>query len=258
MTGAATSSAALRRVRLARFAAGVSTALLLLAAAAEVELVTRAIREGITTAVGIDVNQYLEHTRRWLAGGPLYLPAQLAGPYVVEDVTGNVYPPSLLYLTAPFALGLPMPLWYATPMAITALAIWRARPAWWAAPILALVLAYHRTWTLLLLGNPGMWAIAFAVAGVTWGWPAIGAALKLTFAPLALLGVRRRSWWIALAVALAAALPFGSLWWDYATVILNTRSSRGPEYLLGEWPIALGLVLVAWSGARRRLPQPRG
>lgn len=231
----------------ARFAALAVTAVLLAAAAGEAWIVTAAIRSGTTTAVGLDVNQYLAHAHRWLDGGPWYLPSQLAGPYVVEAVTGNVYPPTLLYLAVPFALGLPMVLWWAIPLGIVALTLWRHPPAWWAWPILALVLAYPRTWTVIVLGNPAMWAIAFAVAGVAYGWPAWGAALKLTFAPLALAGIRHRSWWFGLPVALALALPFGSLWIDYVAVMRNSVSSRGLEYVLGEWPIALGLVVVAGS-----------
>ena len=103
------------------------------------------------------------------------------------------------------------------------------------------------------MGNPAMWAIALAVAGIAFGWPAWGAALKLTFAPLALTGIRRRSWWYGLPVALALCLPFGSMWLDYLTVMRNTVSDRGLEYVMGEWPIALTLVVVAWSGTRGRL-----
>jgi hypothetical protein len=240
--------AAQRRGRLIRFGVAAATIVLLGFAALEVELVTRAIRSGTTTAVGIDIGQYLAHTHRWLDGEGWYLPAQLSGPYVVETIEGNVYPPTLLYLTVPFAMGAPMVLWYAIPLALIALTFWRHRPAWWAWPILALVLVYPRTWTVVVLGNPAMWAIALGVAGAAWGWPALGATLKLTFAPLALVGIRRRSWWIGLAAAIAMGLPFGTLWFDYVSVLANTESSRGLAYVLGELPIGLGLVVVGLSG----------
>ena len=201
-----------------------------------------------TPVIGIDVDGYLDHTRRWLDGGSWYLPAQLAGPYVVEDVTGNVYPPTALYLLVPFALGLPMVLWWAIPVGIIAVTYWRHPPAWWAWMLVAAVFVYPRTWTVLVLGNPAMWAIALAVAGTAWGWPAWGAALKLTFAPLAIAGIRhRRAWLAGLAAAVLLALPFGSLWLDYAAVMRNTASSRGLEYVLGEWPIALALVLAGMT-----------
>ncbi len=248
-----------RRFRLARFAAFMITVVLLVLAAAEIWLVTDGIRHGVTTAVGIDVNQYLAHTQRWLHGGSWYLPAQLAGPYVVESIEGNVYPPTLLYRTVPFALGLPMVLWYAVPMAIVALTYWRYPPAWWAWPILGAVLVYPRTYTVIVLGNPALWAIALAVAGVRWGWPAWGATLKLTFAPLALVGLRsRRAWLVAGVATIALALPFGALWTDYLRVLLNTQSNRGVVYVLGEWPIAVGLMVVAASGVRRPLQAAGG
>jgi len=238
-----------RAQRLARFAALLVTVLLLAVAAVELALLTAPLRDqGYTQSIGIDVNQYLAHAHRWLAGGPWYLPAQTAGPYVVEDITGNVYPPTLLYPIVPFALGLPMVLWYTIPVGIIAATFVRTAPAWWGWPLLALALVIPRTWTIVWLGNPAMWAIAFVVAGTRWGWPAIGATLKLTFAPLALIGVRRRSWWIAAGIAVLLALPFGTLWLDYVRVLVNTHSSRGLEYVLGEWPTALLIAVAAWSG----------
>jgi hypothetical protein len=210
---------------------------------------------GDTSGIGMDLNAYLAHTRRWLDGGSWYLPEQLAGPYVVEDLTGNVYPPTLLYLTVPFALGVPVVLWYAIPLGIIGWALWTARPSPWEWLLLALVAVYPRTWIVVLLGNPAMWAIAAAVAGVRWAWPAAFAALKLTFAPLALIGIRHRSWWVVATLCLALALPFGALWLDYLTVLRNTESSRGLGYVLGEWPIALALVAVALSrGGAGRSP----
>ena len=213
-------------------------------------LVLRAVIGGWHGPIGQDLDTYLGFTRSWLDGRGFYLPVQLAGSYVVEDVVGNVYPPVLLYLTVPFALGVPAVLWWAIPATLVTAALWRLQPAWWAWPVLALVFCYPRTWTLLVAGNPAMWSIAFAVAGVAWGWPAVGAALKLTFAPLALIGIRQRSWWIAAGASLVAALPFGAMWVEYVTVLVNGVSSRGFGYIAGEWPIALGLVAVAASGLK--------
>ena len=237
-----------RSLVLLRFAAFAATVILLGLALVEVWIVTDAIRHGTTTAVGIDFNQYLAHAQRWLDTGAWYLPEQLAGPYVVEDVTGNVYPPTLLYILVPFVLGVPKILWYAVPVAVVLITYWRRPPTWWAWPVLGLVLVYPRTWNMLLLGNPAIWAIAAAVAGTAWGWPAWGATLKLTFAPLFLVGYRQRKAWLLGAVGAGLlALPFAALWLDFVTVIRNTESSRGLEYVLGEWPVALGLLVVAWS-----------
>lgn len=233
--------------RVAWFAAVVLTAVLLVLAALEVWVLTRPMAAGQTTAIGIDLNVYLGYTRQWLSTGEWYRPEQLAGPYNVEAIMGNVYPPTLLYLTVPFALGLPMVLWWAIPVGIVALTFWRHRPAWWAWPLLAFVFCYPRTWTVIVLGNPAMWAIAFAVAGTAWGWAAWGAALKLTFAPLVLVGRSRRAWLVGGAVTVMLCVPFGSLWLDYVTVLRNTESSRGLAYVLGEWPIALAFVAAAAS-----------
>lgn len=242
-----------RLIRIGRFAAIIITCLLLVVGAWEAEIITRAARSGNTIAVGYDFDLYLGHAERWLAGGGFYLPAQTSGPYQIEVVNGNTYPPVLLYVLLPFALGVPHVLWWLVPIGVTGLAMAASRPAWWAWPIVAIVFVYPRTWNLLVMGNPAMWAIAAAVAGVAWGWPAIGAALKLTFAPLMLVGYGHRGWWPALAIALLLCLPFGAMWLDYVTALVNMRTSWGLDYLLGEWPIAIALVLAA---ASRRVHAP--
>ena len=203
--------------------------------------------------VGLGLHQYQHFTQAWLAGGQWWLPGQLAGPYVIEQVAANVYPPTLLYLTVPFALGLPEILWWLVPGALLVAAYRRLGVGWQAGLLTALAAAaMDRTWTVVVLGNPAIWALAGAVAGIAWGWPAVGALLKTTFVPLALLGIRRRSWWWAMGVALLAALPFGTMWLDYVTVLRNASTSRGSAYVLGEWPIALVLVGVAlWAAWRR-------
>jgi len=200
--------------------------------------------------IGMDVHQYLDRTRAWLAGDGFYLARQLAGPYTIE--TGDaMYPPPSVLLFAPFVLGAPIVLWWAIPLAAIAVALRRLRPPLWTWPVLAAILVYPRTWTVLVLGNPSMWAIAAGVAGMVWGWPAVGALLKPVFAPFALLGVRRRSWWVALGVVFAVALPFGAMWGDYAAALLNAQNPRGLEYTLGELPIGLVFLVAGWAGRRQ-------
>jgi hypothetical protein len=229
------------------------TGILLAIAAVEAVLVAQAVNSGWHGPVGQDFDLYVGFARSWLDGRGWYLPEQMTGSYVVEEVNGNLYPPVLLYLMIPFALGLPGFIWWVLPLGLIAAALRRLKPALWAWPVLAFVLCYPRTWTVLVVGNPSLWAIAFAIAGVAWDWPAVGSALKLTLAPLALIGVARRSWWIAAGFALVAALPFGSMWIDYMTVMGNTTTSRGFSYVMGEWPIALALVAVALSGRRQAI-----
>jgi hypothetical protein len=233
--------------RVRRVAALAITSVLLVFAAIEAAIVLPpALTTGIDVTWGMDFRAYMEHTQRWLAGEGFYLPAQLAGPYIVEDVTGAVYPPVLLYLLLPFVGGLPWALWWMVPLAVVAAAVVARRPSAWQLVALALILVYPRTWTVVVLGNPAMWAFAALAAGMVWKWPAVGVMLKVTFAPLALVGIRHRSWWYALAVAVLLALPFGLMWLDYVSVLLNTQTSRGIEYTLGEWPIALLLLLGLW------------
>lgn len=248
-TGGVTASVA---SRLSRVAALAVLGLLLAFAAIEAAIVLPpALTSGLHVTWGLDLRPYLAHTDRWLAGGGFYAPEQLAGPYVVETDTGNVYPPVALYLLVPFARGLPWVLWWAVPTVIIAAVVAARRPSRWQLVALAAILVYPRTWTVIVLGNPAMWSLAFLAAGMVWRWPAAFVPLKLTFAPLALVGIRSRSWWLVAGVALALCLPFGALWLDYAHVLVNTHSSRGLEYVLGEWPIALLLVVGLWRPAVR-------
>ena len=227
-----------------RFAARVITVLLLVVAVIEAAIVLPpALTTGIDVTRGMDFRAYLEHAARWLAGDGFYLPAQLAGPYVVEEVTGAVYPPVLLYLLVPFVWGLPWLVWWMVPLAVIGAAVARSRPSPWQWVALVAVLCYPRTWTVIVLGNPAMWALAALAAGMVWKWPSVFVAIKATFAPLALIGIRDRRWKYALGFAVLASLPFGAMWFDYVRVLLNTQTNRGIEYTLGEWPIALLLVV---------------
>jgi hypothetical protein len=213
-----------------------------------------ALTKGLHVTWGMDLRMYLEHATRWLAGEGFYLPVQLAGPYVMEDVLGSAYPPVLLYLLVPFVWGLPWLVWWLVPLAVIGAAVVKARPSPWQWVALALILVYPRTWTIIVLGNPSMWAFAALSAGMVWKWPAVGVLLKATLAPFALVGIRSRSWWVGLGIALLLAVPFGAIWLDYLTVLLNAETRWGLGYTLGESPIALllvvGLTRVRAPGAR--------
>lgn len=245
MKAASTLNVSARNDQLLRFGALAATMVLLAFGVWEGAFVWSAAL-GHEGTVGLDLTMYLERTRDTLAGDGFYRARQLAGPYPI--VAGDsMYPPVLLWLLVPFVV-LPAPLWWAIPLGLLGAALWRIRPTVWTWPILAAILVYPRTWEILLYGNPALWALAFLAAA--FAWPAFGpfVALKLTFAPFALVGVRCRAWWIGAAVGLALCLPFGALWLDYATALLNARNTFGLIYPLGEWPIALALVAAAWSG----------
>ena len=234
---------------LATFAVRTAIVLLLGFAALELAvLLPAAIATGAT--IGLDFAIYQERTLSWLSGHGFYQPYQLAGPYDVEDVRpyAAMYPPVLLTLTVPFAFGLPAVLWWAIPIGIIAYALYRARPPLWAWAVLAAVLVYPRTWAIVLYGNPTLWVMAFIAAGAVWRWPMAFVPLKPTLAFAVLLGVRHRSFWWAVGAALLLAIPYGLLWADYATALMNARSA-GWAYPLGDVPIALALIGAL---ARRR------
>lgn len=198
-------------------------------------------------AVGMDYGIYMDRTHDWLAGDGFYRARQLSGqPY--EILNGDsFYPPTLLLLLVPFALGLPAVLWWLIPIAIIAAALVHIRPPMWTWPIMAFTLLLPRASLVLVLGNPSLWMIAAAFAGVAWAWPSALLLLKPTLAPFALIGIRHRSWWIALGVLVLVSVPFGALWRDYVTALVNAQNARGLEYTLGEWPLMIA-PLAAWVG----------
>lgn len=201
--------------------------------------------------VGLDARLYVERTASWMAGDGFYRARQLTGlPYIIE-FGDAFYPPPIVLLLAPFALGLPLVFWWVVPLTAIGLSFWVRRPAWWAWPLILIVLIYPRTWLDLVYGNPAMWAIAASVAGFAFGWPAVGAFLKPQLALFALSGIRHRSWWFGLGAALLISIPLASMWADYVTALWYAVNTWGFEYTLGDWPIALCLAFGAWTGRRR-------
>jgi hypothetical protein len=206
---------------------------------------------------GVDFQLYRDVTLRWLHGGPFFEPRQLAGPY--EIAPGDVlYPPVAIWLFAPFAIlgGGPSPtfaalLWWAIPLGLVAWAVWRLRPAPWTWPLLALCATNPTVPLKLWTGNPVIWsmaALALAIA-LPWRTAAPFVLLKPSLAPFALFGIPRRSWWVGAAVLALMSLPFGSLWADWLTTLVNSRGG-GLLYSSLEAPF-LVLPLVAWLGRTR-------
>lgn len=195
---------------------------------------------------GIDYGIYIGAARRVLDGGSWYLDRQLGGPYQI--VVGDIlYPPTILVLLVPFVF-LPAILWWIVPLAIWVAAAIRLRPARWTWPFIALCLWWPRTESQVLFGNPVVWIAAAMWLGALYDWPSVLVFLKPTVAPFALFGIRRRSWWIAVACLAIVSAPFA---WQYIRVLLDARSDSGWFYSLEEWPMLL-VPVVAWLGSPRR------
>lgn len=246
----------------ARRAIGLSIAVFLLPVAF-VLVVPRPLEQ----PVGVDYELYRAAATRWLGGGPFYEPYQFAGPYEIR--AGDIlYPPVGLWLFAPFALasgGTAAPAlglgaavaavaWWLVPLGVTAWVIVALRPRPMAWPLLALCLANPTTLLKIWTGNPVMWsmaAMALAVVGPS-RFAAPFVLLKASLAPFALFGVwgrGRRSWWAGAAVLAVLSLPFGGMWAEWVTSVLNSRGG-GVLYSSLEVPILL-LPLVAWAARTR-------
>jgi hypothetical protein len=196
--------------------------------------------------VGLDIGHYLEATRRWMETGSPYIPAEVAGPFLIAPDT-FLHPPIAVYLFAPF-LVLPLVLWWAIPIGIVAWSILDWRPADWTWPVIAALLALSRFMIPLIVGNTDLWAWAAIAAGLRWGWPAVLAAIKPSLIFFALIGVRRRSWWIAALSLLIACLPFGGQWADWISVLRNAPKDLSYSIPNVPW---LAVPILAWLARAR-------
>ena len=185
---------------------------------------------------------------RWLAGGSFYPDYELAGPFWI-GVSDVLYPPPALLLFAPFTV-LPAFLWWVTPLGALGLVVAACRPRPLAVLAIVACVLYPKSIALVLAGNPAIWLAAAMALGARWGWPAVVFIFKPTLAPLAVVGVRHRSWWVAVGVAAVLSLAFFSMWPDYVTVLQNAQNPRGPLYSIGDIPLVL-IGMVAWAGRRR-------
>lgn len=212
----------------------------------------------VGAGVGVDFYFYRDAAARWIDGGPFYLDFQLAGPYVVWGLPATLYPPTALLLFTPFTV-LPPVTWWAIPIGIvvTIVAYHRPRPATW--PVLAMCLWFPTTAEVVYAGNSVIWVVAAVALATVWHWPGLFVVLKPTLGPFALIGCWHRSWWVALAALVLISLPFGSMWLDYVTAVLNTRDPNGILYSLNQVPTVL-IPVVAWLGSSHAPPfglQPR-
>ena len=97
----------------------------------------------------------------------------------------------------------------------------------------------------MVAGNPVMWVLAFLALGCLYKWPSALVLLKPSLFPFALVGIRSRSWWIALAAGIAVSLPFGVMWISWVLVLVNSTEG-GILYSLQDVPILL-LPIIAWK-----------
>jgi hypothetical protein len=204
---------------------------------------------------GNDFEYYVAVAQRWYTTGVLYDAEQLAGPYVALTGGSVLYPPLFLYLFVPFIV-LPGFLYWAIPLGIVGAHVALARPAWWAWPVMALLLFAPRSQAIIIWGNTGMWVMAIVALGLRFAWASPFVMFKPTFAPFALIGIRRRSWWVGLAVLLAACLVMLPLWFDYVTAMRNNVGDWPPGILYSPPDYLLILVpVVAWLARRDRPPR---
>jgi hypothetical protein len=201
---------------------------------------------------GNDYLFFVGVAQRWVVTGDFYGVEQLAGPYVAASGVSVLYPPIALYLFVPFTV-LPEFLWWAIPLVIVAWHIVTARPTWWAWPVIALLLFAPRSQSIIIWGNTGMWVMAFVAIGLRFAWASPLVLLKPTLAPFALIGIRRRSWWVGLAVLLAASLLLLPHWFDYITAMRNNVGAWPPGFLYSLPDCLLVAVpIVAWIARQER------
>lgn len=195
---------------------------------------------------GLDYRWHVDAARRLLDEGTPYWAWQLSGPYDISN-GAILYPPTTFILFIPF-IWLPSVLWWVLPIAIFVGCLVANRPPLWAYALIGALLGLEKSLNVFVFGNPSMWLVAAIAAGTIVHWPFVLVVAKPTFAPIALLGARHRSWWIAAAVFAVASIPFGAVWLDWLAVVRNSNVNL--LYNAPTIPLML-TPLVAWLAGRR-------
>jgi hypothetical protein len=200
-------------------------------------------------ALGYDFSIYRDAAVRWVHGGFFYYPEQVAGPYTVLD--GHVlYPPVALLLFVPFTI-LPAILWWLVPLSIIAWRLIALRPSIWGWVAVLVLVCRPYDVQIVFAGTPTIWIVAILAVASRWPWVSAFVLVKPTLLPFALVGIRTRGWWLALAIFGAACLLFAPMWPDWIRVVLNARGPfSGLLYSLKDVPLML-VPVVAWIARSR-------
>ncbi len=203
--------------------------------------------------VGIDYASFRMAGERFLATGNPYQPYQLAGPYDPYDLAlilhpatvPDLYPPPFAIVAVALTV-VPWMLWWAIPLGMLAALVIHWRPVPWTWPVIVLALAWPTTAMTLYVGGTNLWVTALVAAALRWRWPGALIALKFTFGPLALIGIRSRGWWVTAGILALASLATAPLWADYITALHN-MTAGGIGYSLADLP-TVAIPIVAWAG----------
>ena len=200
---------------------------------------------------GEDYRFFMAIADRWRTGQSVYLPHQLAGPYVETSGVDMIYPPLALLLFVPMSF-LPAALWWILPLGTVAVVVAYLRPEPWTWVVFALALWYPRDQSMIIWGNTGMWMAAFVALGILWGWPAALVLIKPSLLPFLAAGLRRpRALMAGIAALALLGLLMLPLWADFFTAVRNAGSSwPSLLYSLPDIPL-LFIPVIAWIGRTR-------
>ena len=209
-------------------------------------------------AIGNDLAYYANLARKLFGGQGWYPDRQLHGPWVIDHGIGSeevLYPPAAAYIFAPFMV-LPFAALPAIALGVFAWLLREWRPAVWTWPLMALCFLWPLT---LLKGIAGTSSLFVAIAlglGLRFRGPAVAILLKPSFLPLALIGIRSRSWWLGLGILALLSLPFLGDTLIYPKVMADSRNPDGILYSIADLPTML-IPVIAWLGRQRNPSRKR-
>jgi hypothetical protein len=200
--------------------------------------------------IGHDLALYQNEVKAWLGGAPMYPAFEVQGPFQIVDGV-ILYPPITIALF--FAtLWLPLPLWWLIPISVVGAVVFKLRPRrrWMFA--ITCCLCYPVSVGLVVSGNPDLWLAAALAISVYWHPAAAFVLLKPSVFPFALIGWRRREWWVISGVFAVVSLFLFPQTRDWLSVVLNGRGGLRSGLIYSYQDVPLLLVpLLAWAGSDR-------